>query len=177
MRITQFLNSVLSLSKPHQKVYRDKKTEKFCGLIVEHPKLEGNVGTLFRTAASLGNVNFLGTIGCRYKINHSDTVDSPKRMPTFNYEDVDDFLKHLPIHCNLVGVELTPKAVELKDFEHPPRAIYLFGAEDTGLSRKAQKYCRKIVKLPTATGLSMNLSAAGSIVLWDRYIKMNKNEM
>lgn len=147
--------------------------ENYCGIVVLHPKLEGNVGTLFRTAVSLGNVDFIGTIGARYVINHSDTVSSPKVLPCWHFKDFDDFYNHIPMNCHLVGVELHKKSTKLEKFEHPKRAIYLFGSEDNGISNEILTKCRKKIKLPSETGISMNLSASGSIVMWDRYKQIN----
>lgn len=157
----------------HIKVYRNRSLERFCGVAVEAPKLHGNIGVLFRTAATLGNADFLATVGARYdKNNHWDPCDSHRILPTWNFDHFDDLRARLPLCSVLVGVELTRDAVPLADFEHPDRAVYLFGSEDTGLSAQARRSCRHTIKLPSATGTSMNLSSAGSIVLWDRYTKM-----
>lgn len=72
----------------------------------------------------------------------------------------------------MVGVELTPDAKPLEQFCHPERVIYLLGAEDNGLTKEALEYCRTsggIVILPG--DFSMNVSAAGSIVMYDRHAK------
>ena len=156
----------------HQKVYRNRALENFCGVAVEAPKLHGNIGVLFRTAATLGNVDFLATVGARYdKNNHWDPCDSHRILPTWHFDRFADLRQRLPLCSVLVGVELTSDSVDLADFEHPDRAVYLFGSEDAGLSPQARRSCRSIIRLPSATGTSMNLSSAGSIVLWDRFVK------
>lgn len=158
-----------------KKIYRNRNLESYCGLVVEFPKLEGNVGTLFRAATCLGNVDFLGTIGSRYQTLHSDTIESNKSIPCFNFPTIEDFLKARPNYCQIVGVEICRRSVSLEKFEHPSRAIYILGSEDGGISPGVLKYCRHVVKLPMATGIGMNLSSCGSMVLWDRYLKMNKD--
>lgn len=160
--------------KKHHKTYRNRLMENYCGVVMEAPKLQGNIGVLFRTCNVLGNVDFLGTIGEKYnKDNHWDVSDAHRRLPVWHYKDADDFYDHLPLQCTVVGVELVKKRSEpLEDFEHPDRAIYLFGNESDGLSKSSLSRCRKVIKLPSATGTSMNVSSVGSMVLWDRYLKM-----
>ena len=70
----------------------------------------------------------------------------------------------------LVGVELDAKAVPLETFEHPRRCVYLLGAEDNGLSKKAIESSHHLVKFDTP--LSLNVSVAGSIVMYDRRAKV-----
>jgi len=156
----------------HTKVYRNRALENFCGVAVEAPKLHGNIGVLFRTAAVVGNVDFLATVGARYdKNNHWDPSDAHRILPTWHFDHFADLRTRMPLCSVLVGVELTHDAVPLEQFEHPDRAVYLFGSEDAGLSQQARRSCRYTIKLPSATGTSINLSSAGSIVLWDRYVK------
>ena len=69
----------------------------------------------------------------------------------------------------LIGVELTKEAEWLEKFEHPRRCVYLLGAEDHGLTNEALIKCHKVVKFNTS--LSLNVSVAGSIVMYDRGLK------
>jgi tRNA G18 (ribose-2'-O)-methylase SpoU len=64
---------------------------------------------------------------------------------------------------------MTEDAINILDFDHPQRCIYLLGTEDTGLSAEALERCDHIIKLPGAR--SMNVSVAGALVLYDRYFK------
>ena len=153
--------------------YRDKQTEKFCGLVVLNPKLEGNIATLFRSAAALDSVDFLATIGERYERLRGDTVCSTRRIPCFHFPEFRSFFDSMPQHCELVGVEMSNDSVDLKTFQHPDRAVYMFGSEDTGIPDHILNMCRMKVALPSPLGISMNLSSSGSMVLWDRYLKTN----
>ena len=89
-------------------------------------------------------------------------------MPYFHYEDFDDFFKNLPKGARLVGVELDVNAEDLETFYHPRRCVYLLGAEDNGLSKQAIEKCHFLVKFKSEK--SLNVSVAGSIVLYDRNI-------
>lgn len=93
-------------------------------------------------------------------------------MPVYEYADFDSFQSNIPHGCQIIGVELLDVATPLSDFIHPERAIYLLGAEDHGLSKTAIANCHKLVVLPGE--YSLNVSVAGSIVLYDRIAKGNQ---
>jgi tRNA G18 (ribose-2'-O)-methylase SpoU len=130
-----------------------------------------NYGTLFRTAQIFG-ADFIFVIGCRFKRQPSDTMKSWKHLPSYDYTDFDDFNSHRPIDCPLICIELDSQAVDLNTFVHPKSACYLLGAEDHGLPATILKKAQSIVKLPGER--SLNVSVAGSIVLYDRITKCNK---
>ena len=111
----------------------------------------------------------LPTVGRRYSVQCSDTMRTEKRIPLFNFADLEDLRTHLPFSCPLVGIELDPKATPLPAYKHPDRAVYLLGAEDHGLSPDALARCHSVVKLPGTE--SMNVAVAGSIVMYDRHVK------
>ena len=140
----------------------------YFGVVAYQPKHEVNVGTLFRQAF-LYEASFVGTVGRRYEKQPSDTPNTPMRVPTFNWKTFDDLKDNLPYGCPLIGVELCEKSVPLNRFWHPPNALYLMGAEDHGLPPKVLEQCHKVVQIPSPKEWSMNVSVAGSIVIWDRY--------
>ena len=87
------------------------------------------------------------------------------------YNTFDDFYKNLPKGAMLVGVELNEKAEHLETFKHPRRCVYLLGAEDHGLSKAAIDKSHFLVKFKST--LSLNVSVAGSIVMYDRQSKIS----
>lgn len=127
-----------------------------------------NYGTLFRSAKIM-NADFVFVIGRRFKKQNSDTIKSFRYIPTYHYETFSDFHKNIPYGCKLVGVELDNKAIPIHQYEHPQRAIYLLGAEDNGLTKESMNKCHDLIKLPGE--MSMNVSVAGSIVMFDRISK------
>lgn len=131
-------------------------------------KTSMNYGTLFRTAQVFG-ADFIFLIGCRFKTQASDTMKSWKHIPAFTYKDFADFNDHRPHDCKLIGIELIQSATPLKQFIHPKQACYLLGAEDNGLTKEAIAACQEIIYLPGEH--SLNVSVAGSIVLYDRISK------
>jgi tRNA G18 (ribose-2'-O)-methylase SpoU len=145
----------------------------YSGIAIYHPKSEVNVGTLWRTAF-LYDVAFIATIGHRYHKQASDTPGTANHVPLFEYESFDEFYSNLPYDCPLVGVELDEAAVPLTDFVHPQRCVYLLGAEDHGLPGQILDRCHRKVMIPTVRDFSMNVSVAGSLVLFDRYAKRDR---
>ena len=143
----------------------DNFTNEFFGIGIQNGKTPENLGVLWRTAQNLG-ASFIFTIGNRYANQACDTKNSVKSMPYFHYEDFDDFFKHLPKGARIVGVEITDKSETLEDFKHPRRCVYLLGAEDNGLTKKAIEKSHFLVKFSSIE--SLNVAVAGSIVLYDR---------
>ena len=162
-------------------------TEKrgYCGIGIERPKFVVNLGTLWRSAHCLG-ADFIFTVGdlihptdryCAgnltrdecYRPGPSDTTLAYKHIPFFAYGSVDDLYDHLPLGCQVVGVEITDYARALETFCHPERAIYLLGPENGSLSKAAQAMCNHIVKIESS--YCLNVASAGTVVLYDRQTK------
>lgn len=114
--------------------------------------------------------DFIFTIGRRYRHQCSDTMKAPRHIPLYNYADYDDFFRHLPWNCPVIAVELADNSVPLKGFVHPERCVYLLGAEDHGLPESVLCRCRETVQL--IGDYCMNVATAGSIVMYDRAVKM-----
>jgi tRNA G18 (ribose-2'-O)-methylase SpoU len=134
---------------------------------VEHGKSSANIGTLWRSAHNYGAA-MLFTVGRRYRPQASDTTKAWRSVPLLEFATLDDLHAHLPYDCELVGVELDAEAKPLDGFRHLPRACYLLGAEDHGLSNAARTRCHRLVVIPGATRC-LNVSVAGSIVIWHRW--------
>lgn len=142
----------------------------FYGIAVYHPKHDANVGGLWRSADAYGAA-FTATVGRRYQtMQASDTTKSRLHTPLHHYRDIDDLIEHLPHACQLVGVELDPRAVQLDEFQHPERALYLLGAEDHGLPQSVIDRCHHLVQVPSAVSWSLNVATAGSIVAYHRFM-------
>ena len=78
----------------------------------------------------------------------------------------EQYLEHRPVNSILVAIE--EGGTPLSEFDHPPQAIYLLGAEDYGLPGPIIKKCNCVVSLEAMTRPSYNVAVAGSIVLYDR---------
>ncbi|KAL7551505.1 hypothetical protein ACHAWF_014698 [Thalassiosira exigua] len=144
----------------------------YFGIGILHPKTSQNVGTLWRSAYQLG-ASILYTIGGRYKANSSDTLNVPARIPLIELDDWNSFAEWAaPKAAVWVAVEMggTP----LAEFEHPRNAIYILGSEDHGVPKSVLRGCREVVSLESEQYGSYNVAVAGSIVMYDRLIKMRK---
>ena len=140
----------------------------YFGIGIHQCKKECNIGTLFRSAVILW-ANFVFTIGKEYKWQRSDTIESYKYIPLFNFKNFETFQENRPLRCKLVGVEINEKSEDLCKYQHTERSIYLLGSEDSGLPDDILKHCQSIVQLPGDHCL--NVATCGSIVMYDRIIK------
>lgn len=145
----------------------DNFVNEFFGIGILNGKTPENLGVLWRTAQNLG-ASFIFTIGNRYAKQACDTHNAVKSMPYFHYETFEEFYNNLPKGARLVGIELIDQAEDLETFHHPRRCVYLLGAEDHGLSNEAIAKSHFLVKFKSK--LSLNVSVAGSIVMYDRGI-------
>lgn len=143
----------------------------YFGIGVYHPKTEENIGTLWRSAYCFG-ASFIFTIGRRYKHQVSDTLHTPKHIPLFEFESLEQFEEHKPVGCPTICIELDESAKNLARFNHPERAIYLLGAEDDGLPKGYLKG-KQVVQIE-GSKQCLNVAVAGSIVLYDRIFKQNR---
>lgn len=134
---------------------------------IEKPKHKENLGTLWRSAYQMG-ASGIFTIGKPYEPQNSDTYKTWKEIPCYFYESVEYFA--IPRDFILVGIE--QGGCELNKFQHPKRAVYLLGNEGHGLTNVAKDLCHQIVSLPSIRNNSYNVSVAGSLVMYDRMVKM-----
>lgn len=153
----------------------------YCGVGVYHPKTAMNVGTLWRSSFAFG-ADFIFSIGPRFperawtNIVHADptlgqatdTTCTHRHIPCLRFEDVAHMRQTVPL-VDIVAVELSDRAVDLRDFRHPDRAIYLLGAEDYGIPAEVIDECAAVVQIPTF--YCLNVAAAGTVVLYDRAAK------
>lgn len=146
-------------------------TRGFFEIGIYRTKTPANVGTLWRSAYQLG-ASGIFTIGKRYPNQCSDTVKTHRHVPMREFLDFDAFHSALPFGAPIVAVEMG--GADIYEFRHPPRAIYLLGAEDGGIPREVLAKCHHVVSLPSIRTESFNVAVAGSLVMWDRMVKQRK---
>lgn len=140
----------------------------YYGIGIYNCKNYTNIGTLWRSAAILG-ADFIFVIGKRYHKQCSDTMNTPRHIPLYHYDDWNDFFKHVPYNCPVIAVELDEHSIPLESYSHRERCIYLLGAEDGGIPKEILSKCKETVQL--LGDYCMNVSTAGSIVMYDRATK------
>ena len=138
------------------------------------PKYPHNVGAAVRAAScyGVGQVWFSGDRVSLAGARKSRRLPREERMR--GYQDVelrhaDHFFDAFGRDVEPVAVELRPNAESLIHFEHPERALYVFGPEDGSLDRAVLARCHRFVVIPTRH--CTNLSAAVYTVLYDRHAK------
>ncbi|MCB9137412.1 MAG: RNA methyltransferase [Caldilineaceae bacterium] len=143
------------------------------GIGIYQVKSSANVGVLWRGAYQLGAA-FVFTIGPRYKPESADVFKTWQQIPLFRYNTFDEMFAAMPYATLLVGVEMggTP----LPGFGHPRQAIYLLGAEDHGLPPSVLARCQATVSIPAARRASYNVAQAGTLVMYDRFVKEKQAE-
>ena len=146
----------------------------YFGIGIERGKTKFNFGSLFRTA-QIFEADFIFMISPRFRTQGSETCKSWRSIPTYNYESIEDFNNHRPYSCLVVGIELLKESKPIINYCHPKQVIYLLGAEDHGLSNEAKKICQEFIQIPGE--MSLNVSVAGSIVIYDRILKQNREEI
>lgn len=144
----------------------------YFGIGIEGASKPFNVGTLFRSAHAFG-ASFAFTVDADFRderANVADTSRASEQMPYYHFPDHDHLF--LPDGCRMVGVELTPDAIELPSFKHPSRAAYILGPERGNLSQEMQDQCDFIIKIPMS--FCVNVAIAANIVMYDRLISLGR---
>ena len=141
----------------------------FYGIGIVGSKTPINVGTLWRSAGILG-ASFMFTAGRRYPQQASDTIKAWRHTPFFEFPDAETLFAAIPKGCVPVAVEMAARARPLPTLVHPERAVYILGAEDTGVPPRVLDRCAYVVSIPGDH--SLNVAVAGSIVLYDRVAKL-----
>lgn len=159
-------------SKPLQSSTNKQGGRGYFGIGVYYPKTEANIGILWRHARLYG-ADFIFTIGRRYRKESGDTSNTSRHTPLFHYEDYDDFDSHRPSNSNVVCVEQREGAKTLPETPHPEQAIYLLGAEDRGLPEEILRG-KQCIEIPTKEPQSMNVATAGTLIMYDRFVKGTK---
>ncbi|WP_299788370.1 RNA methyltransferase [uncultured Shewanella sp.] len=141
-----------------------------------NPKSPTNVGGIMR-AAGCYSVDEVFYTGKRYPLAASngtaqyntDTKGAGQQIPLTGVESlVDSCADDVKIVC----VDLVEGATPLPEFEHPEKAIYLFGPEDGTISQQVINRADAVVYVPTVG--CMNLAASVNVLLYDRLSKSSQ---
>lgn len=154
------------LAKPRQDFGKG-----FCGIGIFMPKCKENVGTLIRSA-KMFDADFVFMIGERY-VSQCSAVKLDEKIPIFYFKDWNTFCESMPPVEKYTVIELTSNAKMLSNYEHRRKGIYILGSEDGGIPAEILKSDRcEFVQIEGNS--SLNVAVAGSIVLRDRFVKMNE---
>ena len=137
----------------------------YCGIGLDNPKTDINVGSALGAAGSYG-ASFVAATGGRFKTAQTDTMKHYRHLPFMRPGNLREVL---PFDCVPVAVDILDGATPLPEYQHPERAFYIFGAEDNTLGERITGWCRDVIYVPTHG--CMNLAAAVNVVLYDRLAK------
>src|ERR1044072_5661224 len=137
------------------------------------PKYAFNVAQAIRIASCYG-VPQVWFNGNRVPLEGSKKERLPREERMKGYQDVEVchgeyFFDAFMPDVVPVAVELTPSSEGLIHFEHPEKALYVFGPEDGSLPKVPRMHCHRVIQIPTRHCL--NLSMAVGTVLYDRHYK------
>ena len=136
------------------------------------PKFPHNVGAAVRAASCYG-VRQVWFSGDRVRLDGARGQRLPREERMRGYQEVEirqaDYFFDAFENAVPIAVELRRNAESLIDFDHPDRALYVFGPEDGSLDRAVLARCHRFLVIPTRH--CTNLSAAVYTVLYDRHAK------
>lgn len=138
-----------------------------------NPKSPSNVGSVMR-AAGCYRADAVRYTGVRYEKAarfHTDTKSAARHIPLTSVEDM---LQELDADTKIVCVELAEGAIPLPEFQHPEKAIYVFGPEDGSIEQSVVSKADAVVYVPTVG--CMNLAATVNVLLYDRLAKSTNVE-
>lgn len=107
--------------------------------------------------------------GQRYDRAMKFITDTKSVSHTIPLSGGDSLLDDLPADTEIVCVELALGATPLPQFQHPKKAIYIFGPEDGSISQDITDRADHVVYVPTVG--CMNLAASVNVLLYDRLAK------
>jgi tRNA(Leu) C34 or U34 (ribose-2'-O)-methylase TrmL len=137
------------------------------------PKYPNNVGMIVRLASCYG-LRQVWFTGHRVTLNAAKGERLPREERMKGYKEVelihDDYLfDKFAADTVPVAIEVRAAAEALFSFEHPERALYVFGPEDGSIPKVQLRHCHRFLVIPTRHCL--NLATAVATVLWDRESK------
>lgn len=138
------------------------------GIGIVNVKHRVNVGALLRAANNF-NAAFVFTIGKRYTLNCTDTGKTHRHVPLFHCSSMDELENVTPYGWPRVCVELCDNAIDIRQYHHLKRCVYILGPEDGDVPLVIQKQCHTKIVLPTKG--CMNVGVAAAVVMYDRLIK------
>ena len=135
---------------------------------LSNPKSPTNIGAVLR-AAGCYKADAVIYTGTRYDKAAKFQTDTKKMAQTIPLSGVESMLDNLPKDMKIVCVDFAEGATLLPHFQHPDKAIYIFGPEDGSISQDVADRADHVVYVPTVG--CMNLAASVNVVLYDRLAK------
>lgn len=153
-----------------------KLTGGWFGIGIIRGKSASNHGSLWRSALQFGAA-LTFTIGKRYdrKVEGcADIYKTHRQVPCLAYENWESMIGNCAVDAKIVVVEYGGE--DITKFVHPKRALYVLGSEDCGVPPSLVQRAHCHISVPTAEGRpsSLNVAAAGAVVMYDRFMKSGR---
>lgn len=150
-------------------------------LVFDRPSDHGNFGSIVRSANSF-NVDAILVVG--HGIDHYDpkvirsslgSIFHTRIVHIQSMQELKDWIEEQKAKndINVVGTDSTG-SMSLFDFKLKKPIALVLGNEAKGMSVALKNMCDRVVKIPISGSVnSLNVSCAGSILLWDVYRNSN----
>lgn len=146
----------------------NKQQNSYTIIGLTNPKSPTNVGAVMR-AAGCYQANEVKYTGQSYDRAAKFSTDTKSMSQTIPLTGVDSLLDGLDDDIEIVCVELAEGATPLPLFQHPNKAIYIFGPEDGSIDQEIADRAQHVVYVPTVG--CMNLAASVNVLLYERLAK------
>ncbi|MFT6987634.1 MAG: tRNA(Leu) C34 or U34 (ribose-2'-O)-methylase TrmL [Psychromonas sp.] len=140
---------------------------------LSNPKSPTNVGAVMRAAGCFCVDSVLYT-GERYDRAVKLNTDTKKISATMPLTAVKNLLDDKANEVKVICVDLVEGASPLPTFDHPEKALYIFGPEDGTIDQSLIDQADAVVYIPTIG--CMNLAATVNVVLYDRLAKSTTHQ-
>lgn len=144
-------------------------TESTVSIGLTNPKSPVNVGLVMRAAGCFQAHSVFYT-GKRYDQAAPFNTDTQNAHLSIPLTWVPSLPGDVADDTQIVCIELVEGAIPLPAYQHPKKALYIFGPEDGTLHQKVIDRADSVVFIPTIG--SLNLAAAVNVLLYDRLAKM-----
>lgn len=147
--------------------------DSFVTIGLVNPKSPTNVGGVMR-AAGCYRADAVTYTGKRYALaakhrGEQYNTDTKGAGLTIPLTGVECLLEGLDVDTQVICVDLVEGAIPLPEFQHPDKAIYLFGPEDGTIDQYLIDRADAVVYMPTVG--CMNLASSVNVLLYDRLAK------
>jgi len=130
----------------------------------------GNLGTIIRTSEAAGVDAVLLTRGSVDPFNRKAvraTAGSILRLPVLQDQGNEEILRLKKSGFTVVAVHSRAEQA-YNDFDYPPKIIFIFGSEGSGISDGIMKLADSSIGIPVKPGVdSLNVAVAAGIILFE----------
>lgn len=134
-------------------------------IAIENLERDFNMGTIIRSANAFG-IRTVHIIG-RRQWNRRGAMMTDKYLRVVYHQTVGDFVSSVRPK-QIIVVDNVAAAVDIREINHNPDAILVFGAEGPGITAELQAASDNIVQIPQiGSTRSLNVGVAAGVAMWE----------